>query len=84
MKGWPKFYMKPSQVEFLTGAGVHPNLTIGLTVTPIEDDQPLQDLVLTVHHCFMRTLMNTTAFKIIENHLGAVILKRQQAAVIQQ
>jgi len=28
--------------------------------------------------------MNTTAFKIIENHLGAAIVKRQQMAVIQQ
>lgn len=34
-----------------------------------------QDLVLTVHHCYMHTLMNTPAFKIIENHLGVGMVK---------
>ena len=56
---------------------------IGLNLDAIEDDPQLQDLVLTVHHCFMHTLMNTQAFKIIENHLGAAIVKQQQIAVIQ-
>lgn len=51
---------------------------IGLNVSLIEDDQELQDLVLTVHHCFMHTLMNTPSFKIIENHLGAALVKQQQ------
>jgi hypothetical protein len=34
-----------------------------------------QDLVLTVHHCYMHFLMNTNAFKIIENHLGVGMSK---------
>jgi ATP-dependent protease ClpP protease subunit len=50
--------------------------TIGLKVEAIEDDQDLQDLVLTVHHCFMHTMTNTNAFKIIENHLGAAFVKQ--------
>ena len=41
---------------------------MGLKVSLIEDDQNLQDVILTVHHCFMHSLMNTSAFKMIENH----------------
>jgi ATP-dependent protease ClpP protease subunit len=50
---------------------------IGLTVTAIEADQQLQDLVLTVHHCYMHSLMNTASYKIIENYLGAAFVKQQ-------
>jgi hypothetical protein len=42
----------------------------GLEIIALEDDRRLQDLVLTIHHCFMHTLGNTMAFKIIENHLS--------------
>lgn len=59
-------------------------LAIGLDVELIELDQELQDLVLTVHHCFMHTLMNTEAYKIIENHLGIALVKRQQVMVVKQ
>jgi ClpP class serine protease len=48
----------------------------GLVVKLLEDDKPLQDLVLTVHHCYMHALQNTSAFKIIENHLGAAVVKQ--------
>ena len=41
---------------------------MGLKVSLIEEDQNLQDLVLTVHHCYMHVMMNTPAFKMIENH----------------
>jgi hypothetical protein len=56
---------------------------MGLKVKRIEDDQDFQDVVLTVHHCFMHTLMNTAAFKIIENHVGSAFVK-QQVTVQQQ
>ncbi|GFK94787.1 hypothetical protein NNJEOMEG_02635 [Fundidesulfovibrio magnetotacticus] len=49
---------------------------IGLTVEQLEDDQELQDLVLTVHHAYMHTLSNSPAIKITENHLGAAIVER--------
>jgi ClpP class serine protease len=49
--------------------------SIGLDVDRIEDDADLQDLVLTVHHCYMHVLMNTACFKIIENHLGTAFAK---------
>jgi hypothetical protein len=48
---------------------------IGLKIGLIEDDQRLQDLVLTVHHCFMHTLSNTAAIKLIENQKGAASIK---------
>ena len=49
---------------------------IGLKVDLIENDPELQDLVLTVHHCFMHGIMNTNAFKIIENHNGNAIVRQ--------
>ena len=58
-------------------------IKMGLKIVRVEDDDKLQDLVLTVHHCFMHTLMNTPAFKIIENHLGSALVKRQVEQVIQ-
>ena len=55
---------------------------MGLDVDRIEDDPELQDLILTVHHCYMHALMNTPSFKIIENHLGTAFVKQQiQVAV---
>jgi ATP-dependent protease ClpP protease subunit len=50
---------------------------MGLKVTRIEDVQWFQDLVLTVHHCYMHSLMNSSAFKIIENQAGSAFVKHQ-------
>ena len=58
---------------------------MGLKVKAIEEamggdgqkDPEFQDLVLTVHHCYMHTLMNTNTYKIIENHLGTGMSKNQ-------
>jgi hypothetical protein len=50
---------------------------IGLKVAALEDDNDLQELVLTVHHCYMYALMNTGTFKVIENHKGAAFAKQQ-------
>jgi ATP-dependent protease ClpP protease subunit len=44
--------------------------SIGLKIRMLEDDQNLQDAVLTVHHACIHSLSSTHAFKIIENHLG--------------
>lgn len=52
---------------------------MGLKVTQLEESQTFQDLVLTVHHCYMHSLMNTNAFKIIENHMGVAFVKMQQS-----
>lgn len=50
---------------------------LGLEIEKIEDDPALQDLILTVHHCYMHALMNTPSFKIIENHMGVAFVKQQ-------
>ena len=60
-------------------------LEMGLNVKMLETDfdGEVQDLVLTVHHCFIHALSNTPAFKIIENHLGRALV-RQKADQSQQ
>ena len=50
---------------------------IGLNVKAIEHDPTFQDLVLTIHHCYMQVFMNSPAFKVIENHSGAAFIKQQ-------
>ncbi len=55
----------------------------GLKVVKLEDDQKLQDLVLTIHHCYMHTLSNTGAFKVIENHLGRAMVRQQTIQLMQ-
>lgn len=49
---------------------------MGLSIIPLERDKELQDLVLTIHHCYMHALMNTSIFKVTENHLGVGMLKQ--------
>lgn len=51
-------------------------LDAGLVVERLEADPILQDLVLTTHHCYMHTLMNTPAFKLTENHKGKALVKQ--------
>jgi hypothetical protein len=53
-------------------------IAMGLKVGRIEMNNDFQDLLLTVHHCYMHTMMNSPAFKIIENHLGTAFVKRIQ------
>lgn len=43
---------------------------LGCHVVDLEDDQELQDAVLSVHHAYSLTLGGTPATKIIENHHG--------------
>ncbi|UHD45528.1 hypothetical protein LUX29_21485 [Aureimonas altamirensis] len=43
---------------------------MGLNIRNLEDDQSMQDAVLSVHHATLICLMQTPAAKIIENHNG--------------
>ena len=52
---------------------------IGLVVERLEDDQNLQETVLSIHHAMMHTLASTFASKIFYNHKGAA--NTHQAAV---
>lgn len=55
---------------------------MGLKIKLIEDEfgQEFQDALLTVHHCFMHSLMNTGSYKMIENHNGIAFVKQIQIA----
>jgi hypothetical protein len=57
---------------------------MGLNIVPLEGDQQLQDVVLSVHHACILTLAGTGAFKIIENHNGVATVSVAQQVIIQQ
>lgn len=48
---------------------------LGLKIERLEDDQELQEAVLTVHHCFMHSLGVSGAAKLVENQNGAAFIK---------
>lgn len=49
-------------------------VTCGLKIKRLEDDNDLQDAVLTVHHCYMHTFANSQAIKITENQKGNAVV----------
>lgn len=55
---------------------------MGLKIKHFESDATMQDLVLTVHHCYMNVLMNSPAFKIIENQNGVALVKNTQVPIM--
>ena len=55
----------------------------GLKVTRLEDDQRLQDLVLSVHHAARHTFNDTGTTKLIENHHGRAYLEILTPIVMQ-
>jgi len=55
---------------------------IGLNVRRLEDNQELQDAVLSVHHACIHTLGATPAFKIIENHEGRAFIQIAHQVVV--
>ena len=59
---------------------------MGLKIEHLEKkgEEKFQDLVLTVHHCFMHTLTNTGAYKIIENQEGIAFVKQLQMQSVVQ
>ncbi|WP_083276839.1 SDH family Clp fold serine proteinase [Sphingobium phenoxybenzoativorans] len=48
---------------------------LGLKIERLEDDQELQEAVLTVHHCFMHSLSVSGAAKMVENQNAAAFIK---------
>ena len=49
--------------------------SFGLNIRVLENEPPLQDAVLSVHHAWIHTFTRTQAFKIIENHTGKAFIK---------
>lgn len=56
----------------------------GLTISNLEEDQELQDLVLSVFHSTTHTFSGTGAVKIIENHKGKAFIKQHGVVVMEQ
>ncbi len=48
--------------------------SFGLRISMLEEDNQLQDLVLTIHHAYMHTFASAPAVKIVENHLGHAVI----------
>ena len=59
-------------------------LKLGLNVKKVEEDQVLQDLLLSTHHAFMITLSHTATVKIVENHNGAAYVSQAQELLVPQ
>lgn len=51
---------------------------IGLKIIDLESDPKLQDLVLSVHHCYMYLFSTSPTIKIIENQNGVHVLQQSQ------
>ncbi|HNV99237.1 MAG TPA: hypothetical protein PKL06_07710 [Chitinophagales bacterium] len=51
---------------------------LGLNIVDMEEDNDLQDLILTTHHAFMHTFSSTLASKVVENHLGIAYIEMSQ------
>jgi len=47
---------------------------VGLNIIPLENDQVLQDCVLSIHHACIHTFAATGALKIIENQCGKAFI----------
>ena len=55
---------------------------IGLKIINLEDDQKLQEAVLSVHHSCMVTFSATQAVKMIENHNGTAHIKTASKMIL--
>ena len=62
--------------------GLDDALAQGLRVTNLDDDEELQDAVLSVHHAFRLTLSQTPTTKIIENHNGRAYIEMIQTQLV--
>jgi len=55
---------------------------IGLKIICLEDDQELQEKVLSVHHSCIHTLSSTPAFKLIENQNGVAFIQTANQVLV--
>lgn len=54
---------------------------IGLNIVDLEQDDDLQDMILSLHHAYMIFFDKSTAFKAVENQIGARYLRIQNVNV---
>ena len=55
---------------------------VGLNIMCLEDDQILQDLILSIHHAISHLLDKTATTKIVENHQGKAWIRMSGAVQI--
>lgn len=55
---------------------------LGLKIVALEDNQSLQEAVLSVHHACIHTLSHSPAYKIIENHNGVAFIQAVQHVTV--
>ena len=48
---------------------------VGLNIIDMEKDQHLQDMILSLHHCYMIYLESTVVTKIVENNIGGCTMR---------
>lgn len=48
---------------------------VGLNIIDMEQDQHLQDMILSLHHCYMIYLESTVVTKIVENNIGGCTMR---------
>lgn len=58
--------------------------SINLKVVDMEDDQTLQDLILSLHHCYMLIFERSLATKIVENHASGSYIHMHHQSPQQQ
>lgn len=64
--------------------GIEEARALGLKITALEEDQTLQDLVLSVFHCATQTFDATHAIKLIENHMGFAFIKQAAQILVKE
>ena len=52
---------------------------LGLKIVDLEEDQKLQDAILSLHHAYIFTIENTNTVKIIENQHGKALVSMAKA-----
>ena len=55
--------------------------TAGLKIIYVEQDDELQDIILSIHHASTLTIMNTPDVKIIENQNGQSFISQYSSSV---
>jgi ClpP class serine protease len=48
---------------------------VGLNIVDLENDDVFQDLILSLHHCYMLLFDKTNIFKVVDNQLGASYIR---------
>ena len=57
---------------------------MGLRISMLEENDDLQDALLSVHHACIHTLSATAAYKIIENQNGFAFIQQAQKVIIKE